>query len=59
MNGRPQQLATIQQTADALSVSKNTVWRMIRDKSLTAYRVRNRWRLDLNSFLDSLKATKQ
>ena len=59
MNERPQQLATIQQTADALSVSKNTVWRMIRDKSLTAYRVRNRWRIDLNTFLSALKATKQ
>lgn len=59
MNERPQQLATIQQTADALSVSTKTVWRMLRDGSLTGYRIRNRWRIDLDKFLESLKATKQ
>lgn len=45
---------TISQVARQLSVSTKTVQRMVADKTLDSIRVRNRTRIDLDSYLNSL-----
>lgn len=45
---------TIKQVATQLSVCRNTVHNMVNDGTLKTIRVRNRTRIDLDSYLNSL-----
>jgi excisionase family DNA binding protein len=40
----PEQLLTLEQVADYLNVDKFTVYRLIADKDLPAFKVGNQWR---------------
>jgi excisionase family DNA binding protein len=53
-----EELLTVQEVAKTLRVSKDTVWRLLREKRLTGYRVSGSWRVhqdDLQKYLDSQK----
>jgi len=50
---------TIKQVASQLSVHRNTVHNMIADGTLQTIRVRNRTRIDLDSYLNALTGKPQ
>ena len=53
-----EKLLTVEEVANKLQVSKDTVWRLIRQKKLIAYRVAGSLRIhpdDLQKYLDSQK----
>lgn len=53
-------LHQVKDAAETLSVSKNTVWRMMRDGELEWIRVRNRRRItNLESYIELLKQTRK
>jgi excisionase family DNA binding protein len=52
------QLLTVEEVANKLQVSKDTVWRLIRQKELVAYRIAGSLRIhpdDLQKYLDKQK----
>jgi len=54
-----QELLTVEEVAKILRVSKDTVWRLLRNKELAGYRVSGSWRIhpdDLKKYLDSQKS---
>ena len=51
----PEQLLTLEQVADYLNVDKFTVYRLLADKDLPAFKVGNQWRFKKNLLENWLK----
>ena len=51
----PEKLLSMREAAERLSVSYNTIYRMLREKAFRAYLVRGHWKVrqsDLEKYLD-------
>lgn len=51
-----ERLLSLVEALEYLGISKPTLYRMIRDKSILAYKVRGRWRFRENDLQDYVKS---